>query len=274
MRFRGDAIIGGLLLASCASGPDRKPQFVASPAPQLRPELTDGPLRIGAAYTIAGKRYVPANPDRFEQTGLASWYGDELRGQRTANGEAFDPDGLSAAHPTLPMPSYIAVTSLDTGRSIIVRVNDRGPFHTNRIVDMSMGAARHLAMAGHGARPVQIARVYPSEADKMAVRQGISTGTSQVSGLTLKALRRAAGWTPPVQPTAVTAIGSGPFYLQIASFSSITRAESMAARLGAQISPVGTIYRVRLGPFGDAAQANAALAPLAAKGYPDVRITR
>ncbi len=274
MRLRAEPALAGLLLASCVAGPVRHNLPSARAETPIRPDPGDGPIRIGAAYSIAGQRYVPANAETFEQTGLASWYGDELRGRRTANGEAFDPDGLSAAHPTLPMPSYIAVMALDSGRTLLVRVNDRGPFHSNRILDMSLGAARLLGLSGHGARPVHIVRVYPSEAEKGAVRRGVAVSRMAASADVLGDLRRRAGWTAPVVANQAIPAGSGPLYIQIASFSSLSRAEAMAARLGAQISPIGAIYRVRLGPFADATQANAALAPLAAKGYPDVRITR
>ncbi|WP_293879843.1 septal ring lytic transglycosylase RlpA family protein [Sphingomonas sp.] len=227
------------------------------------------------SYQVAGQRYTPADARDYEQVGLASWYGEELRGRLTASGEAFDPDGASAAHPTLPLPSYIEVTSLDTGRTILVRINDRGPFHSNRILDLSIGAARQLGMTGHGARPIRVRRVYPGEADKLALRQGRTLperARSTVGQLT--DLRGRTDWRMPVIASIRLPVGGGPFYLQVASFSSKSRARSMASYLHADVSTLGEIHRVRLGPYETAREANAALAPLAAKGYPGARIVQ
>ncbi len=275
MRLRAEYFAAGLLVASCALPAAKGPASVAQqPAPD-RAALADGPARVGAVYSVAGVRYVPANVAGFEQTGLASWYGDELRGARTANGEPFDPDSISAAHPTLPLPSYVEITSLDTGRTILVRINDRGPFHGGRILDMSLGAARALGMMGHGARPIHIRRIEPSATDANALRLGaMASPRPPVGGSRLAEWRAQAGWSPPVDVAQAVPAGPGPFWIQIASFSSPTRAEALARRLNAQIAPLGDIYRVRLGPYASADAAKAALAPLAANGYPDVRIVR
>jgi rare lipoprotein A len=114
-------------------------------------------------YTVKGRRYVPmslAEAGRYRESGFASWYGEEtLRqkgGHMTANGEAFDPDGLSAAHKYLPLPTYVRVTNLENGRAIIVRVNDRGPFVDGRIIDLSAGAARRLGFHAAGTAPVRV----------------------------------------------------------------------------------------------------------------------
>ena len=212
---------------------------------------------------------------RYEATGPASWYGDELRGQKTANGEAFDPDGMTAAHRTLPMSSYVEVTSLDTGKTILVRVNDRGPYHGNRVIDLSWGAARQLGMVGHGSRIVRIRQVDPSEAEKLAQRQGRAVRIGAVvRGYELDRLRTRSDWSAPAQAQTVLPAGGGPYFVRVATFSSKSRAESMAGRLGAKLFEAGGLYQVRLGPYADANKVNAALAPLAAKGYPDVRIVR
>ena len=97
-----------------------------------------GTYQVGAPYTVAGRVYVPEENPHYHAEGLASWYGDDFHGRLTANGEVFDLNGISAAHPTLPLPSYARVTNLANGRSLIVRVNDRGPYHGNRIIDVSM----------------------------------------------------------------------------------------------------------------------------------------
>lgn len=216
----------------------------------------------------------PAQAAPGEQFGKASWYGDELRGRATASGEPFDPEGLTAAHPTLPLGSFVEVTALDSGRTILVRVNDRGPYHGGRIVDVSFAAARALGLTGSGARPVRIvpARASDLEAWKLRKRQVVARDV--VPTERLAAWRIRAAWSAPERPVTLVPPGSGPLWLQIASFSSPVRARAMATRLGAQISTVGGIHRVRIGPFADATGARAALVPLAAKGYLDVRIVR
>jgi rare lipoprotein A len=112
---------------------------------------------VGKPYTIAGKRYTPyAKPTGFTQVGLASWYGEAFHGRKTANGEIYDRHGVSAAHTTMPLPSYARVTNVLNGRSIIVRVNDRGPYHGNRVIDLSQATADALAYRHLGVARVKI----------------------------------------------------------------------------------------------------------------------
>jgi rare lipoprotein A len=260
MRLRVDALIGGFLLASC----------VAAPAWQ-RPQ----PIMMTAPQRVAVAEAAPRDPSSYEATGLASWYGDELRGEKTANGEAFDPNAVTAAHRTLPLSSYAEVTTLDTGRTILVRINDRGPYHGNRLIDLSMGAARQLGIVGHGARMVRVRVVDPSERDKLALRRGQAVSVrASVAGDDLDRLRDRNGWSPPPSTGVAIPAGGGPYFIRIGTFSSRHRAESMAGRLGARLSQVDGLYQVRLGPFDDEGKVKAALAPLAAKGYSDVRIVR
>jgi rare lipoprotein A len=211
----------------------------------------------------------------YEATGHASWYGDELRGRKTANGESFNPDGFTAAHRTLPFQSYAEVTALDTGRTILVRINDRGPYHGNRIIDLSHGAARQLGMVGHGARMVRVRRVEATESEKLALRNGRSVPIrAMITGNELERLRIGNKWSAPTSTRATFPVGGPPYFIRIGTFSSKGRAEAMAGRLGAALFEVDGLYQVRLGPYADAGKVNAALAPLAAKGYPDVRIVR
>lgn len=121
-----------------------------------------GRALLGKPYRIAGKQYVPHLDPSYRVVGLASWYGSAFHGRRTANGEVFDADSLSAAHPTMPLPSYARVTSLTTGRSVIVRVNDRGPFHSNRVLDMSRRTADMLGVRAAGIAKVQVEYVGPA----------------------------------------------------------------------------------------------------------------
>ena len=133
--------------------------------------VADTPVRIGPAYTVRGTTYVPAAAPAYEAIGYASWYGSES-GNRTANGEQFRSGWVTAAHTTLPLPTYVEVTALDTGRRIIVRVNDRGPFARGRVIDLSRGAAEELGMKAQGHAAVRVRRVEPSEKDRERLRKG------------------------------------------------------------------------------------------------------
>ncbi|WP_084798417.1 septal ring lytic transglycosylase RlpA family protein [Pleomorphomonas koreensis] len=121
-----------------------------------------GRAMVGKPYRIAGKTYVPKIDPDYKVVGLASWYGTDFHGRRTANGEVFDSASISAAHPTMPLPSYARLTSLATGRSVIVRVNDRGPFHSNRVLDMSQRAADMLGVKQAGVAKVRVEYVGPA----------------------------------------------------------------------------------------------------------------
>jgi len=120
---------------------------------------------VGVSYNVAGKTYVPTDTPRFSQTGLASWYGDAFHGRLTANGEVYDVNGLTAAHPTFPLPSYVRVTDLENGRSIIVRVNDRGPFASDRIIDVSERVAGILGFQDEGTAKVKLDYIGPARMD-------------------------------------------------------------------------------------------------------------
>jgi rare lipoprotein A len=115
-----------------------------------------GTYRVGQAYTVGGKTYVPAEDRDYRAEGLASWYGEDFHGRQTANGEIFDMNSISAAHATLPMPSYVRVTNLDNDRSVIVRVNDRGPYHPDRIIDVSVKTAQLLGFYSTGVARVAV----------------------------------------------------------------------------------------------------------------------
>lgn len=146
-------------------------------------------MRIGPAYTIRGTTYIPAAAPAYDAVGYASWYGSES-GNRTANGERFRPGWITAAHTTLPLPTYVEVTALDTGRRIIVRVNDRGPFARGRIIDLSRGAADELGMKAQGHAPVRVRRVDPSEKDRKRLREGKAAAPiASVSAQELQTLR-------------------------------------------------------------------------------------
>ncbi len=121
-----------------------------------------GHYTVGAPYVVGGRTYVPQEDPRYRAEGLASWYGEDFHGRLTANGEVYDMHGISAAHPTLPMPCYVRVTNLGNGRSLIVRVNDRGPYHSDRLIDLSAKAARLLDFHGDGLARVRVEYVSPA----------------------------------------------------------------------------------------------------------------
>ena len=166
MAARGVAAAGlCLALANCASsnkfagsvdpkyGVSSSPRVVADGDPVPK---GGGTYRVGKPYIVAGRVYVPEEDVNYRAEGLASWYGDDFHGRLTANGEVFDMDSLSAAHPTLPMPCYARVTNLSNGKSLIVRVNDRGPYHGNRLIDVSNKAAELLEFKGNGVARVRV----------------------------------------------------------------------------------------------------------------------
>lgn len=133
--------------------------------------VSDSPVRIGPPYKVRGVTYVPAAQPAYDAVGYASWYGNES-GNRTARGEKFRSGWITAAHPTLPLPSYVEVTELRSGRTILVRVNDRGPFSRSRIIDLSRGAAQALGIKAQGQSAVRVRLAEPSEKDRKRLRKG------------------------------------------------------------------------------------------------------
>uniref|UniRef100_Q07MN5 Endolytic peptidoglycan transglycosylase RlpA n=1 Tax=Rhodopseudomonas palustris (strain BisA53) TaxID=316055 RepID=Q07MN5_RHOP5 len=163
---RAAAMLGAcLMLANCAasgkfaSKVDPKYGVSASPRvvePGEPVPKGGGTYRVGKPYMVAGRMYVPEENVNYRAEGLASWYGDDFHGRLTANGEVFDMESLTAAHPTLPIPSYARVTNIKNGKSVIVRVNDRGPYHGNRLMDVSNRAAELLEFKHHGVAKVRV----------------------------------------------------------------------------------------------------------------------
>jgi rare lipoprotein A len=159
------AILACLMVANCASSnkfaSKVDPKYGVSSSPRVvgfgEPVPKGGGVyRIGKPYTVAGKTYVPEEDANYRAEGMASWYGDDFHGRLTANGEVFDMTSLTAAHPTLPLPSYARVTNLANGKSLIVRINDRGPYHGNRLIDVSNKAADLLEFKGNGIAKVRV----------------------------------------------------------------------------------------------------------------------
>lgn len=148
-------------LANCANNNHIDPRYGVEPSARLvEPGATvpkgGGVYRVGSPYTVAGRTYVPENNPHYRADGVASWYGSDFHGRSTANGEIFDAEAITAAHPTLPLPSYVRVTNLSNGRSLIVRVNDRGPYTGDRIIDVSKHAANLLGFTVSGTAWVRV----------------------------------------------------------------------------------------------------------------------
>ena len=153
-RMRALLMCSPLALAACAAGP--KPPVVAQPQPAVEAEAGGGIYKIGKPYQVEGIWYYPAEDYSYTQEGIASWYGADFHGKRTANGDRYDMNEVTAAHPTLPMPSVVKVTNLDNGRVLKVTVNDRGPYHSTRIIDLSRRAAQLLGFYEAGTARVRV----------------------------------------------------------------------------------------------------------------------
>ena len=244
------AVALGLALAGCGSAPPAKQASTppksggyylddgpeATPPPNLDavPDAVprEEPLHRFAnrSYAVLGNTYTPQTERRaYSQEGVASWYGRRFHGKKTASGELYDMYAMTAAHPTLPIPSYARVTALDSGKSVVVRINDRGPFHSSRIIDLSYTAAYKLGYLGRGSSRVRVEALDPAAYD-----------------------------------TQGDAIGQG-IYLQVGAFSTADNAQKMLGRLTrmleldasrTRVVLNGSLHRVQVGPYSsdDAAQ--------------------
>ena len=173
-----------LLLANCGSvdrfGARVDPRYGTASSPRVvdedeRAPRGGGVYRIGRPYQVADRTYTPEHNPAYSNEGLASWYGGGFHGRRTANGEVFDMYSISAAHPTLPLPSYARVTNLANHRSIIVRINDRGPYAGNRVIDLSSKTADLLGYKGHGLARVRVEYVGPAPLEGSDDRRLLAT---------------------------------------------------------------------------------------------------
>jgi rare lipoprotein A len=167
LHFSGIAQVG--LVAACCvvlahcSGPFSSKEYSPRVVEEGEPvPKGGGTYRVGKPYNINGRTYVPAANPSYRAEGMASWYGRDFHGRLTANSEVYDMHSISAAHTTLPLPSYVRVTNLDNGRSIVVRVNDRGPYHRNRLIDVSIGTAKALDFYSRGLARVRVEYVGPA----------------------------------------------------------------------------------------------------------------
>lgn len=236
------------LVAACGGiarpGTPRLP-VVTDPAP-----IVPGTMR---AYQVRGRWYRPAEQPGYDETGMASWYGAQFNGRPTATGERFDMNALTAAHKTLPLPGLVEVTNLANGRRIVARVNDRGPFVDDRIIDLSRGSAEALGLLQAGVGQVRVRYL------GRAPRSGGGT------------TRQTAAPEPPSPPSAPAASGS--YWIQAGAFADRRAARRVADQLGDQARVDGGrddgLFRVLVGPWPDTNAAERSRQAVIARGYTD-----
>ena len=278
--------IAALLLSGCGkshvayspSSRDGAPSASSYPSnqPARLPSGNGGYVKTGNPYQIAGRWYYPlSSADGYNETGTASWYGTKFHGKKTANGERYDMHAMSAAHKTLPMPTMVRVTNLNDGRSIVVRVNDRGPFVKNRIIDLSYAAARALGYDNEGTAPVRVEalgqRTMTASNNTPAVRPAPKAIILPSPTPVIPKSRT----SPPVA-TIKHAVRRGEMYIQLGAFSSVANANRLKSQLQSDYPTVdiysinggySEIYRVRIGPLDDEMEIETHVLSLQERGY-------
>ncbi len=274
--------LAALLLAACSSAPQRKPEPDVAAAPSGGGYLSgDGPgadvpanldeipdavprseplnRYANRPYIALGKTYTPlTNTGTFKQRGIASWYGKKFHGQRTSSGEVYDMYAMTAAHPTLPIPSYARVTNPANQRSIVVRVNDRGPFLHERVIDVSYSAAHKLGILGSGSAEVEVE----------SIAADTSINTIAPSSVQTRPLETSA---PAASTVAAPAVASASLensntnvYLQLGAFESQQNAESFLSHMRTELGGTGKqfklstkdgLVRVHIGPYDSQSEA-------------------
>ena len=275
-------ILISLILASgCSSGRYQQKHDSIPMRLPTQAELKDAIPRAEAYsrggnkdYQVFGKSYqVLTSAHQFEQVGIASWYGKKFHGHLTSNGEIYDMYAMSAAHKNLPLPTYLTVTNLANNKSVIVRVNDRGPFHQSRIIDLSYSAAYKLDMLKAGTAKVKITAITNFDPktglaiayDKSTTANSMTTGNSPASKRTNESKKEIL----PEQ-----SMGIATPYIQVLATTSKAVAIKTAKKLEAQYQHKTNypeqegLYRIQIGPINDLATLNSLLATLKNSGYP------
>jgi rare lipoprotein A len=226
----GVAILACLTLANCANKVD--PRYGVSASPRVV-DAGDpvpkggGTYRVGKPYVVAGRTYVPEENISYRAEGIASWYGADFHGRLTANGEVFDMHSISAAHPTLPMPSYVRVTNLANQKSLVVRVNDRGPYAHNRVIDLSVRAAKLLGFHDRGLGRVRVEYVGRARLEGSDDSQLVATLREGEPAPAPSAVRVAAAkpFLPEQKPPVAEASGRSPNLPEISAQASLRSGE-------------------------------------------------
>ena len=279
-----------LAVAACTGAPQRAPSSssaptaIPPPASSSKYYLDDGPglsppanldtipdavPRIEALhraanrpYAVLGRAYVPATAlTPYRERGIASWYGRKFHGQKTSIGETYDMYAMTAAHPTLPLPSYARVTNLATGKSVVVRVNDRGPFLHGRIIDLSYAAAHRIGIAQNGSGEVEVQSILPGtlaqspQASRPPLAEVAAAPAIAAAPLAPPAAVQVAEPSPDSPPVAPV---TGGYSVQLGAFASFANAQSFLAHaqnqlaqatVEAKIRQAGGLYRVYIGPY-------------------------
>ena len=291
------------LLAACAG---------QAPPPSAESLAGHGIYKIGQPYQINGVWYYPAEDFSYDQTGIASWYGEDFHGKYTANGEIYDLNALTAAHRTLPMPSVVQVTNLENGRSLELRVNDRGPYARGRIIDVSRRAAQLLGFEGQGTAKVRVRILVPESIQVASLAQhgGAAVEAGQAAPVTPVVMqplipppgaRVASNEPAPLPPrprpapslapviakapdlpatVAVVPVKPTQIYIQAGAFAVAANAVKVKSRIEAlgAVKVVGArvngidLYRVRLGPIGSVDEADRLLDRVVGAGLTEARI--
>ena len=293
------AVMGGaLLLAGCSSDEKLDP-FEGQGSPRYTksgPVPKGGGRRVvGKPYQVAGKTYYPTKNPKPVQVGMASWYGPKFHRRMTSNGEWFDMNYLSAAHKTMPLPSYARVTNLENGRVVVVRVNDRGPFVGTRIIDLSKAAAAKLGYLRKGKAKVKVEYLGPAplgdDRRLLAKLNHMKTAPkthllAAIRGREVPSARRPGVMLASATPRAATRAfaasvpGAAAYFVQVASFSDRARADELyrdlkrygPARLVAASVNGVRYWRVQLGPFASANEADDARAAAMQAGIRDATV--
>jgi len=320
-RFGLGPIALALLIAGCAPAPRRASPSAPAPVapapnvpdlssvrdavPRMEPRSASGNPPF---YEVAGHRYmVLASADGYVERGVASWYGTQFHGLRTATGEPYDMFAMTAAHKTLPLPCYARITNLSNGRSVVVRINDRGPFVANRIIDLSYTAASRLDMIRNGTAFVQVETLSPASSPfgaelpvTTAAASSASAGLSSVPAMTAPlasapaamaasapstpvAATGAAGAAGAASPDAAEVLPAARLYIQVGAYGLADNARRTEQKLrGAGLEQVFTIgatpdqplLRVRIGPISSVQEFDRLIARLNALGFAGARLAQ
>ncbi len=251
---------GGGYLEGDGPGADAPADLDSIPDAVPRPE----PLHRYAnrPYSALGKTYTPlTEAGNYKVRGIASWYGKKFHGQNTSSGEPYDMYGMNVAHPTLPIPSYARVTNVANKKSVVVRINDRGPFLRERVIDLSYTAAHKLGIIGSGSGEVEVESIIP---DAQPATSIYSESVKSEPLPPAETVAEAASASAPVATASSAPIASGNVYLQLGAFKSPEAAESFMARMRSELGDAGNqlslfvkdgLTRVHLGPYGSADEA-------------------
>ncbi len=273
IRLALSALLAGGLLAGCGSLPPADaPQTadtradgagqpitnlasIADAVPKVEPRSRYGNPE---SYVVFGERYsVMESAAGFSERGIASWYGTKFHGRRTSSGEPYDMYAMTAAHKHLPLPSYVEVTNLENGRKIVVKVNDRGPFAHNRIIDLSYAAATKLGMVDTGTAPVEIRVIPPPGASPTAVTASLEPGSAAPADVEARVR----------------------YFIQVGAFGerhnaerSVRRMEAAGLSVPAGLTESKRLHRVRVGPVDDVARVDELTRRLSAIGFTDTHV--